>query len=66
MYGKVKHTIRKHIEWATFRYINQEHSMKVCNDGVKRKEKKRPMVIGKLPPPLFWGVGGGGGGGRGN
>ena len=37
MYGKVKHTIRKHIEGATFWYITQDHSMNVCKDVVKRR-----------------------------
>ena len=35
MYGKIKYTIRKYVEWATFWYINQDHSMNVCKDVVK-------------------------------
>ena len=40
MYGTVKHTIRKHIEWPTVWYMNQDHSMNVCKDVVKGKGEK--------------------------
>ena len=49
MYGKVKHTIRKHIEWATFWYINHDHSMNVCKDVVKKTVNDSRIT---LPPPL--------------
>ncbi len=43
--------IRKHIEWPPFWHINQEHSVKVCKDVVKRKDKtNESMVIGLLLP----------------
>ena len=45
MHGKVKHTGRKHIEWAASWYINQDPSMKV----IKRKNNGS-MVIWLLPP----------------
>ena len=35
--AKIEHTIRKHIEGAAFWYVNQDHSMSVYNDMVKRK-----------------------------
>ena len=38
IYGEIKHTIRMHIEWDTFLYINQDHSMSVCKDEVRRKK----------------------------
>ena len=44
MYGKIKHGIRKHIEWATSWYIDQDHSTDVCKDVVIIKKKKNgPM-----------------------
>ena len=54
IYGKKKHTIRKKNEWAIFWFINPHHSMKVCIDVAKRKNKKnRSKVIGCFPPLYF-------------
>ena len=55
MCGRVKYTIRKRIEWATFWYVNQDHTINVCKDVAERKNKKgkkkeRKQVIGLLTP----------------
>ena len=45
MYGKIKHTIRKLIEGATLWYINEDHSMKVCEDLVEKKREEKIIII---------------------
>ena len=42
MYGKIKHTIRKGTEWATFCYVNQDQSMNLARIWKKRKKKWQP------------------------
>ena len=49
MYGKVKHTIRKHFEWATSWHKNQDHSMNVCKDEAKIETANGLRVT----PPLI-------------
>ena len=38
MYGKIKHTIRKLIEGAT--YINEDHGMNVSKEEVEQQHKQ--------------------------
>ena len=50
-YGRIKHIIKKHIDWATIWYINQDHSMNVCKDVIKRDLKmaaRSSLPQGKL------------------
>ena len=42
---EIKHTIRMHIEWATFWYITQDHSIDAGKEVVK---ENGPMVTGLL------------------
>ena len=42
MYGKIKHTIRKGTEWATFSYLNQDQSMNVARIWKKKMKKWKP------------------------
>ena len=44
MYGKMKHTIRKHIEWVTVWNIDLDHSMNVCKDVVKGRGKSGQVL----------------------
>ena len=51
MYGKIKHGIMKHIEWATSWYIDQDHSTDVRKEVAKiKKNKYGPMVLGYSSP----------------
>ncbi len=63
MYGKTKHTIRKHIEWAKCRNINKDHSVYVCKVVARRKVKNKgkewqpgvtlvASLLNTHPPPL--------------
>ena len=49
---RVKHTTRKHIDWATFWYIHQNHSMNVCKDVAKKKGRKKVKSDSQAPKTL--------------
>ena len=43
MYGKMKHTIRKYIEWVTVGYINPDHSVNMCKDMAIKMGETGPV-----------------------
>ena len=45
VHSMIKHTIREPFEWATFWYINRDHSMNVCR-CVKKKNGPSYTLLG--------------------
>ena len=49
MYGMIKLTITKLIEWATFWCVNHDHSLNVC----KMWQKKKGEMAARYSPPMI-------------